>query len=102
MKQMVVRYKTKPEKAEENAHLIEKVFEELRAKSPDSVRYLTLRLGDGTFLHFVAVDTKDSVSPITGLDAFQLFQSGVKERCLEPPQSSEATIVGNYRMLGEW
>jgi hypothetical protein len=101
MKRMVVRYKTKPEKAEENAHLVEKVFEELRVKSPDSVRYLALRLGDGTFLHFVAVDTKDGVSPISGLDAFQLFQSGIKERCVEPPQSSEATIVGNYRMLGE-
>ena len=102
MKRMVVRYKTKPEQAEENARLIEKVFEELRAKSPDSVRYLTLRLGDGTFLHFVAVDTKDGASPIPGLDAFQAFQSGIKERCVEPPQSSEATIVGNYRMLGEW
>ena len=101
MKRMVVRYKTKPEKAEENAHLIEKVFEELRVKSPDSVRYLALRLGDGTCLHFVAVDTKDGVSPISGLDAFQRFQSGIKERCVEPPQSSEATIVGNYRMLGE-
>jgi hypothetical protein len=29
------------------------------------------------------------------------FQSGIKERCLEPPQSGEATIVGDYRMLGD-
>jgi hypothetical protein len=100
MKRMVVRYKTNPEKAEENARLIEKVFEELRAKAPAGAGYLVLRLGDGTFLHFVSTDTKDGKSPIPELDAFRLFQSGIKERCVEPPQSSEATIVGNYGMLG--
>ena len=35
------------------------------------------------------------------LDAFRAFQSGIRARCIEPPQPSEATIVGNYRMLGE-
>jgi hypothetical protein len=101
MKRTVVRYKTKPEMAEENARLIEKVFEELRAKSPEGVRYLALRLGDGTFVHFSSVDSPDGVSVIPRLEAFGLFQSGIKERCVEPPQSSNATIVGNYRMLGE-
>ena len=101
MKQTVVRYKVKSEKAEENARLIEKVFEELRAKSPEGVRYLVLRLGDGTFVHFSTVDTEDGVSPIPGLEAFRPFQSGIKERCIEPPGSSDVTIVGNYRMLGE-
>jgi hypothetical protein len=40
MKRTVVRYKTKPEQAEENARLIEKVFQELRTRAPDGVRYL--------------------------------------------------------------
>src|SRR5258708_35960518 len=52
MKRTVVRYKTKPEKAEENARLIEKVFQELRAKAPNGVRYLALKLADGSFIHF--------------------------------------------------
>ena len=56
MKRTVVRYKAKPEKVEENQRLIEKVFQELHAKSPGGVRYLALRLGDGTFVHFAAVD----------------------------------------------
>ena len=101
MKRIVVRYKTKPEQASENARLIEQVFRELRAKAPDSVRYLALRLSDGTFVHFATVDTEDGVSPIPQLEAFRLFKSGIKERCIEPPQSSEVTIVGNYRMLSE-
>ena len=41
MKLTVVRYRTKPEMAEENARLIQAVFQELRAKSPDNVRYLS-------------------------------------------------------------
>ena len=99
MKRTHVRYTTKPEQAEQNARLIGKVFQELPAKSPDGVRYLVLRLGDGTFLHFV--ETADGASPIPALEAFRSFQSGIKERCIDPPQSGDATIVGNYRMLGE-
>ena len=100
MKRTVVRYRTKPEKAEENARLIEKVFQELQAKSPDGVRYLALRLNDGTFVHFSAVENEDGANPIPRLEAFRSFQSGIEERCIEVPQASEATIVGNYLMLG--
>jgi hypothetical protein len=97
MKRTLVRYKARPEHAPENQRLIERVFEELRRKSPEGVRYLALRLGDGTFVHFAM--TEDGAPPIPGLEAFRAFQSGIKERCLEPPQSGEATIVGDYRML---
>ena len=99
MKRTVVRYKTKPEKAEENARLIEKVFQELRAKSPNDIRYLALKLADGSFVHFSIADA--DVSPIPKLEAFRAFQLDIKERCVEPPQSSDATIVGNYRMLDQ-
>jgi hypothetical protein len=101
MKRTVVRYKTKPEKAEENAGLIKKVFDELRVKAPDNVRYLTLKLADGTFIHFSTSETEDGVSPVTKLDAFRAFRKDVESRCIEPPQQNEATIVGNYRMLDE-
>jgi hypothetical protein len=74
MKRTLIRYKTKPDRTQENQRLIESVFEELEAKSPDGVQYLVVRLDDGTFVHFVAVDTKDAASPIPGLEAFQLFQ----------------------------
>jgi len=99
MKRTVVRYRTKPERAEENTRLIEKVFQELQAKAPDGVRYLALKLDDGTFVHFAV--TEDGAPPIPTLEAFRAFQSGIKERCLEPPQPGEATVVGSYRMLGE-
>jgi len=97
MKRMMVRYTTKPERADENARLIEKVFQELREKAPVDVRYLALRVGDRAFVHLV----EDNGGQIPQLEAFQSFRSGVKERCAEPPQQDDVTIVGNYRMLGD-
>jgi hypothetical protein len=101
MKQTLVRYKIKPEGEQDNVRLIEEVFRELKAKAPEGVRYMCLKLNDGTFVHFATVESRDGVHPITSLDAFRAFQSGIKERCMELPQSSDATIVGNYRMIGE-
>ena len=101
VKRTLIRYKTKPERAQENARLIEKVFEELRAKSPQGVRYLALRLGDDSFVHFVTVESGNDAGPISKLEAFRSFQSGINERCIEPPQASEAVIIGHYRVLDE-
>lgn len=99
MKRSLIRYRTKPEKTDENERLIKGVFEELHAKSPGGVRYLVLKLADGQFLHFVSVETDPN--PIVALEAFKAFQGGVRDRAEVPPQSSEVTVVGNYRMLGE-
>jgi hypothetical protein len=98
MKRTLVRYKTRPDRAEENERLIAQVFRELEQKAPDGVRYLALRLGDGMFVHFSMTD--DGASPIPALEAFRSFQNSINERCIEPPQSGDATIVGDYRMLG--
>jgi hypothetical protein len=38
---------------------------------------------------------------MAGIEAFQLSQTGVRDRCLEPPQVSETTVIGNYQMLEE-
>jgi hypothetical protein len=100
MKRTVVRYRTKPEMADENQRLIESVFAELQTKSPEGIRYLVMKLGDGTFIHFVIVESDDGDSPLPRLEAFQSFRSRIAERCIEQPQTGAVTIVGNYRMLG--
>jgi len=99
MKRTLIRYKTKPELADRNAELIAGVFEELKAAKPEGVRYLSLRLDDDTFVHFVETEAGDGSSALPKLPAFQAFQSGIRERCIEPPLAGGATIVGNYRML---
>ena len=100
MKRTLIRYKTRPDMADHNAKLIAAVFEELKAASPAGVRYLSLRLDDDSFVHFVEAEP-DSANALTGLAAFKAFQNGIRERCDEPPLARGATIVGNYRMLGE-
>lgn len=96
----MIRYKTKPEASDRNAELVSAVFAELKAAGPADVRYLTLRLDDDTFVHLVET-TEEGSSAISTLAAFQTFQNGIRDRCAEPPLVRQATIVGNYRMLGE-
>ena len=100
MKRTLIRYRSKPELADTNAALIAEVFAELKATRAEGVRYLSLRLDDGTFVHFVETEA-DTAGVIPNLAAFKAFQSGIRERCVEPPQPGNATIVGNYRMLDE-
>jgi hypothetical protein len=101
MKRTLIRYKTKPEMTDANAELIAAVFAELKAVQPDGTRYLSLRLEDDTFIHFVETAADDGASALPKLAAFQAFQSGIRERCVEPPLVRGVTVVGNYRMLGE-
>ena len=101
MRQTLIRYKTKPELADQNADLIAGVFAELKAAKPAGLRYLSLRLEDDTFIHFVQSAADDGSSALPKLAAFQAFQSGIRERCAEPPLVRSVTIVGNYGMLEE-
>src|SRR5215471_298877 len=91
MKRTLVRYKTKPEKTQQNQRLIEKVFAELQARSPKGIGYVVLKLDDGSFIHFTQVE--DGAVSVPTLEAFRAFQGDIKERCLELPQAGDATIV---------
>ena len=101
MRQTLIRYRTKPELADQNADLIADVFAELKAAKPAGMRYLSLRLEGDTFIHFVETTADDGSSALPKLAAFQAFQSGIRERCAEPPLVRSVTVVGNYRMLEE-
>ena len=94
----VIRYKTKPERADENEQLIRAVFTELASNTPSGFRYAAFRLEDGvTFLHVAVLDGESN--PMTTSAAFAAFQSGIKDRCVEGPIPSDATAVGNYQLL---
>src|SRR4051812_42996963 len=62
MNRRLIRYKTKPGRADENQRLIEEVFQELRAARPEGVRYMVLRMADDSFAHFVELE--GSVNPM--------------------------------------
>lgn len=92
---MIVRYRTHPDAADENARLVEAVYAALADADPGDLHYATYRLADGvTFVHVAHQDGE--TNPLETLPAFAEFQRGLKERCAEPPAPSEATVVGSY------
>ena len=93
----IVRYRTRPERADENQALIERVFTELRATAPAGLRYASFRLADGeSFVHVADVDPVAGGNPLTETPAFAEFVREIADRCVEGPDASAATLVGEY------
>ncbi len=98
MRQVIVRYRVKPDRAEENAALVEQVFAQLDREKPAGLRYATFRGPDGQdFTHIAIIE--DGNNPLLALDAFKAFTSAIRERCEEPPVNVEVTRVGAYRLF---
>ncbi len=94
----VIRYRVKPELADENERLIRDVFAELAVEKPDGLRYATFRLADGvSFLHVAEIEGE--VNPLFESAAFDAFQSHIGDRVVEGPESADATLVSSYRFL---
>jgi hypothetical protein len=96
----VIRYRTKPESADENQRLVEDVYAELAVRDPGGMRYATLRLADGvTFIHIFMTDSDDTPNTMGDIAAFAEFQRELAQRCVEQPVAQAATVVGSYRLL---
>lgn len=94
-KAVMVRYRVRPEAADENQRLVEAVYRELNADDPGRLRYATFRLADGvTFVHLAATEGDDN--PLTRSAAFKEFQQGLGERVAEGPDFTDVTLVGEY------
>ena len=96
MRQVMVRYKVKPEHVEENEALVRAVYEELGRAAPDGIRYATFRLEDGVSFVHVALQNDDGPSPLPELGAFRRFAAGIEDRCDEPPAFSVLQPIGAY------
>jgi hypothetical protein len=65
------------------------------------VRYASFKLADGvSFVHIAFIDSADGGNPLTEIAAFKAFAAGVKDRCEEPPATSELTEIGSYGVFG--
>ena len=91
---VVVRYRTRPDTADDNERLIKAVFEELAAVRPAGIRYFTVRVDETTFVHTAVLDS--DANPLDDLPAFQTFTSGIADRCEEPPAPAAGRLVGSY------
>jgi hypothetical protein len=103
MRTVVVRYETKPDRADENQRLVEKVFAELAERQPDNFSYVTFRLEDGVSFVHVIVENGDGSNPVSLADipAFADFQRDIADRCAVQPVAQGAQIVGSHRLLSD-
>jgi hypothetical protein len=80
----LVRYKAKPDRADENEALSRAVFAELRATAPDHVVYALFR--DGLDFVHVFINTKaDDSNALTEIPSFKAFAKEASGRCEAPP-----------------
>jgi hypothetical protein len=97
-RQVMVRYKTKPDRAAENEDFIKAVFAALDRDKPAGIQYSSYKLPDGvSFVHVASYEMEDGHNPLTSIAEFKAFTAGVKDRCDELPVSVEMTVVGTYR-----
>ena len=95
MRQVMVRYKVKPERVAENEELVRAVYAELHEVEPEGLRYATYRLPDG--VSFVHLAKTEAANPLPEMAAFRRFQENIRDRCDEPPAVVELHEVGSYR-----
>ena len=96
MRQVMVRYKVKPGRADENEQLVRAVYEELHRTQPDGLRYATFRLDDGVSFVHVAFEEDDGQRRLLQVGAFQEFQREIADRCDEQPIVTELQEIGSF------
>jgi len=97
MRQVMVRYKVKPDQAAQNEELVRAVYEELHAARPSGLRYATYKLDDGvSFVHLATYESDDGDNPLGEVAAFARFQQDIAERCEERPVVTELREVGSF------
>jgi hypothetical protein len=100
VKRLMVRYKVKPDRGEENEALVRAVFEELHSTQPAGFGYATFKLDDGvSFVHIVEERDDDERASLTDVTAFKKFLEGIRDRCDEPPVATELHEVGSFRLF---
>ena len=101
MSAVVVRYRVKPGRAEENAELVRAVYAELAERRPPGFHYATHVEEDGlTFVH-VGMTDDGHEPPLPQLPTFKRFTETIADRCDAPPQTTRLpTRIGSYGLTG--
>jgi quinol monooxygenase YgiN len=96
-KKVVVRYKLKADRVEENERFVKAVYLQLHERQPEGIQYATYKLSDGvSFVHILEYTTEAAHERFTSLPAFQNFQAQARDRFEESPLVSDAEEIGSY------
>jgi hypothetical protein len=93
----LVRYATKPGRADENEKLARAVYDDLRARRPEGISYSLFRNGS-EFVHLF-VNTREADSEIlTEMPSFKAYLKDFADRYAAPPEvtRTDARLVEAY------
>ena len=96
----MVRYKVRPDRADENVTLVQAVYEQLALERPAGIHYATFWLPDSVSFMHIVIDSDDPGAVLNVLSAVRAFVTGIADRCEEPPVATEITLVGSYAVAG--
>ena len=99
MKKVLVRYKVKSDRANENEDLIKAVYRQLAEEKIEGFHYCTLRVSNTSFVHIAFSKTKAANDRFADLTSFKKFQANIGDRCEETPVVEEVTMIGSYNFL---
>jgi quinol monooxygenase YgiN len=94
----MVRYKVRPDRADENESLVKAVYEQLARDRPGGLHYATFKLPDGVSFMHVVFESDQPGQILNNVATFKAFSADIASRCDEPPVATELTVVGSYRM----
>jgi hypothetical protein len=92
----MVRYKVRPDRADENEALVRAVYEQLARERPEGLHYATFKLPDGVSFMHIVIETDEPGRILGAASAFRAFTADIESRCEEPPVVTELTIVGSF------
>jgi hypothetical protein len=96
MRIVMVRYRVKADRVQENERLVRDVYEELAQAEPDGFRYATFKLDDDASFMHLAAQADGVENPLPKLAAFARFQEDIADRCEEPPVVTALQEIGSF------
>jgi hypothetical protein len=94
---VVVRYKLKADRVQENEHFVKAVYQQLYEGQPGGIHYATYKLADGlSFVHILTYATEAARERFASLPAFRNFLAQAKDRFEDLPLVSDAEEIGSY------
>jgi hypothetical protein len=98
MASSMIRYKVRPDRAEDNESLVKAVYEQLNQERPEGLHYATFKLPDGVSFMHIVIDSDQPGRILDEVAAFKAFVADIESRCDEPPVATELTTVGSYNV----
>jgi len=92
----MIRYKVRPDRADENENLVKAVYDQLARERPEGLHYATFRLPDCVSFMHIVFETDQPGRILGEVAAFKAFVTDIDDRCDEPPVPTELTLVGSY------